>query len=361
MVAARRVVLYLCPMKFLDEAKVYIRSGDGGNGAVAFRREKFIEFGGPSGGNGGRGGDVIVGGVDGLNTLTDYRYQQHFKAQKGTHGMGKDRHGAGGKDLTLKVPVGTQIFDEDRETLLADLTKVGDRVVLAHGGNGGFGNAHFKSSTNRAPRNANPGQPGEEHWIWLRLKLIADAGLVGLPNAGKSTFLAAVSAARPKIADYPFTTLHPQLGVVNADGREFVLADIPGLIEGAHEGAGPGDRFPGHGEPCRVLLHLVGGTGDDAGAAYKTVRAELSAYGQGLADKPEIVALNKSDALGADAVKQQVARLKRVAKKAPLLISGVTGEGVREALRRLSEVIGAAPVSPKAKGAAEAAPWATPT
>src|SRR5580704_15323853 len=229
-------------MKFLDEAKVYVRSGDGGNGCVAFRREKFIEFGGPSGGDGGRGGDVVVECVDGLNTLIDYRYQQHFKARPGGGGMGKDRHGADGADVVLKVPVGTQIFDADRETLLGDLAAVGERMVLARGGNGGFGNAHFKSSTNRAPRHANPGQPGEERWIWLRLKLIADAGLVGLPNAGKSTFLAAVSAARPKIADYPFTTLHPQLGVVDVDGREFVLADIPGLIEGAHEGAGLGDR-----------------------------------------------------------------------------------------------------------------------
>ncbi len=329
-------------MKFLDEAKVYIRSGDGGNGAVAFRREKFIEFGGPSGGNGGRGGDVIIEAVDGLNTLIDYRYQQHFKAQKGTHGMGKDRHGAGGKNLTLKVPVGTQIFDEDHETLLADLTKVGDRVVLAHGGNGGFGNAHFKSSTNRAPRHANPGQPGEERWIWLRLKLIADAGLVGLPNAGKSTFLAAVSAARPKIADYPFTTLHPQLGVVEVDGREFVLADIPGLIEGAHEGAGLGDRFLGHIERCRVLLHLVDGTSEHAGKAYKTVRAELEAYDEQLATKTEILALNKADALSPDQLKQQVARLKRAAKKTPLVMSAATRQGVDEVLRALLKVIGEA-------------------
>src|ERR1700741_1684457 len=294
-------------MKFLDEAKVYIRSGDGGNGCVAFRREKYIEFGGPSGGNGGRGGDVIVEGVDGLNTLIDYTSQQHSKAQKGTNGMGKDRHGANGKAIVLKVPVGTQIFDEDRETLIHDFTTLGETFVLARGGNGGFGNAHFKSSTNRAPRNANPGQPGEERWIWLRLKLIADAGLVGLPNAGKSTFLAAVSAARPKIADYPFTTLHPQLGVVNADGREFVLADIPGLIEGAHEGIGLGDRFLGHVERCRVLLHLGDGTGEDAGVAYETVRAELAAYGHGLTEKPEIVALSKADAMTADDIKQQLA------------------------------------------------------
>ena len=291
-------------MKFLDEAKVYIRSGDGGNGCVAFRREKYIEFGGPSGGNGGRGGDVVIETVDGLNTLIDYRYQQHFKAQKGTNGMGKDRHGANGKPIVLKVPVGTQVFDEDRETLIHDFTKLGEKFVIAEGGNGGFGNAHFKSSTNRAPRNANPGQEGEERWIWLRLKLIADAGLVGLPNAGKSTFLAAVSAAKPKIADYPFTTLHPQLGVVDVDGREFVLADIPGLIEGAHEGAGLGDRFLGHVERCRVLLHLVDATCEHAGKAYKTVRGELEAYDGHLADKIEVVALNKIDAVTADELKQ---------------------------------------------------------
>src|SRR5216117_3973814 len=284
-------------MKFLDEAKVYIRSGDGGNGCVAFRREKFIEFGGPSGGNGGRGGDVIVEVVDGLNTLIDYRYQQHFKAPKGTNGMGKDRHGANGKSIVLKVPVGTQIFDEDRETLIHDFTELGEKFVLAEGGNGGFGNAHFKSSTNRTPRNANPGAPGEERWIWLRLKLIADAGLVGLPNAGKSTFLSVVSAAKPKIAGYPFTTLHPQLGVVSAQGREFVMADIPGLIEGAHEGAGLGTRFLGHVERCRALLHLVDGTQEDVVAAYRTVRAELKAYGGTLARKKEIVALNKTDAM----------------------------------------------------------------
>src|SRR5829696_5152828 len=326
-------------MKFLDEAKVYIRSGDGGNGCVAFRREKFIEHGGPSGGNGGRGGDVVVEAVDGLNTLIDYRYAQHFKAKPGVGGMGKDRHGAGGEDVVLKVPVGTQIFDEDKETMIADLTKIGDRVVLAVGGNGGFGNAHFKSSTNRAPRNANPGQPGDERWIWLRLKLIADAGLVGLPNAGKSTFLAAVSAARPKIADYPFTTLNPQLGVVESDGREFVLADIPGLIEGAHEGSGLGDRFLGHVERCRVLLHFVDGTGEHAGEAYKTVRAELAAYGHELTDKLEIVALNKADALTPDQLKEQTARLKRAAKKTPLVLSAVTGEGVREALRAVLKVV----------------------
>jgi GTP-binding protein len=287
-------------MKFLDEAKVYIRSGDGGNGCVSFRREKFIEFGGPNGGDGGKGGDVIVEAVEGLNTLIDYRYQQHFFAKNGRAGMGKDRHGANGADSVLKVPVGTQIYEEDRETLLADLTELGQRAVLARGGNGGFGNAYFKSSTNRAPRRANPGQPGEERTIRLRLKLIADAGI---------------------------------------DGREFVLADIPGLIEGAHEGVGLGDRFLGHVERCRVLLHLVDGTGGDAGAAYKTVRTEIAAYGNGLADKPEIVALSKADALSADDIKQQLARLKRAAKKQPLVVSAVSGDGVAEVLRALYRVI----------------------
>ncbi|HTS40621.1 MAG TPA: GTPase ObgE [Xanthobacteraceae bacterium] len=342
-------------MKFLDEAKIYVRSGDGGNGCVAFRREKFIEFGGPSGGDGGRGGSVIVEAVDGLNTLIDYRYQQHFKARPGGNGMGKDRHGANGADVVLKVPVGTQVFDEDKVTLLADLTEAGQRVVLAEGGNGGFGNAHFKTSTNRAPRHANPGEPGEERWIWLRLKLIADAGLIGLPNAGKSTFLAAVSAAKPKIADYPFTTLNPQLGVVRIDDTEFVLADIPGLIEGAHEGAGLGDRFLGHTERCRVLLHLVDGTGEHAGKDYKTVRAELEAYGQGLAEKPEIVALTKSDAMTAEQIKEQAARLKRAAKKTPLVISALAGDGVKEALRALLKIINAAQ-SPKGKRARVTAP-----
>src|SRR4051794_19869730 len=356
-VAARAALAYLSSMKFLDEAKVYIRSGDGGNGCVAFRREKFIEFGGPSGGNGGRGGDVVIEAVDGLNTLIDYRYQQHFKAQKGTNGMGKDRHGANGKPVLLKVPVGTQVFDEDRETLIHDFTKLGERFVLAEGGNGGFGNAHFKSSTNRSPRNANPGQPGDERWIWLRLKLIADAGLVGLPNAGKSTFLAAVSAARPKIADYPFTTLNPQLGVVESDGREFVLADIPGLIEGAHEGSGLGDRFLGHIERCRVLLHLVDGTGEHAGEAYKTVRAELEAYGQGLEDKHEIVALTKIDALTPEVIKQQAARLKRACKKTPLLLSAQSGKGVIEAKRALLEIIDSSGGTTAARRRAEAPAW----
>ena len=326
-------------MKFLDEAKIYIQSGAGGNGCISFRREKFIEFGGPNGGDGGHGGDVIAECVDGLNTLIDYRFQQHFNARPGGGGMGKDRHGAGGNDMVMKVPVGTQIYEEDGETMLADLARLGDRAMLAKGGNGGFGNARFKRSTNRAPRNANPGQPGEERTIRLRLKLVADAGVVGLPNAGKSTFLAAVSAARPKIADYPFTTLHPQLGVVDLDGRTFVLADIPGLIEGAHEGAGLGDRFLGHIERCRVLLHLVDGTGEHAGEDYKTVRAELNAYGEMLADKVEIVALNKADAMTPEQIKQQLARLKRASKKTPLVLSGATGAGVPEVLRALVKVI----------------------
>jgi GTPase len=343
-------------MKFLDEAKVYIRSGDGGNGCVSFRREKFIEYGGPNGGDGGKGGDVVALAVDGLNTLIDYRYQQHFTAKNGGGGMGKDRHGANGPDVMLKVPAGTQIYDEDGETLLADLTEAGESVVLARGGNGGFGNAHFKSSTNRAPRHANPGQPGAELTIRLWLKLIADAGIVGLPNAGKSTFLAAVSAAKPKIADYPFTTLHPQLGVVDADGREFVLADIPGLIEGAHEGVGLGDRFLGHVERCRVLLHLIDGTDGDAGAAYKTVRAELSAYGHDLVDKPEIVALNKADALSPDDIKQQTALLKRAAKKTPLVMSAVSGQGVPEVLRALMKIIEQARRADAAPSTADA-PW----
>ena len=266
-------------MKFLDQARVYIRSGGGGNGCISFRREKYVEFGGPDGGDGGRGGDVVAECVDNLNTLIDFRFRQHYRAKKGVDGMGRNRSGSRGEDAVLKVPPGTQIFAEDNETLLADLIEPGQRVVLAAGGNGGFGNAHFKSSTNRAPRRANPGEPGVETEIWLRLKLIADAGLVGLPNAGKSTFLAAVSAAKPKIADYPFTTLHPNLGVVRAGDRDFVLADIPGLIEGAHEGAGIGDRFLGHIERCRVILHLVDGTDEDPAGAYATIRGELAAYG----------------------------------------------------------------------------------
>jgi len=326
-------------MKFLDEAKVYIESGAGGNGCVSFRREKFIEFGGPNGGDGGNGGDVIVEAVNGLNTLIDYRFQQHFKAERGGNGMGKDRHGANGKDKIMKVPVGTEVYEEDGETLIADLTTVGQRITLAKGGNGGFGNAYFKSSTNQAPRNANPGQPAQELTIRLRLKLIADAGLIGLPNAGKSTFLATVTAAKPKIADYPFTTLHPQLGVVRVDEREFVIADLPGLIEGAHEGVGLGDRFLGHTERCRVLLHLVDGMTDDAGRDYRTVRGELEAYGQGLTDKPEIVALSKADAMTPEQIKTQVAKLKKACKKTPLVLSSASGQGVQEVLRALLKVI----------------------
>jgi len=322
-------------MKFLDQAKVFIRSGDGGAGSVSFRREKFIEFGGPDGGDGGRGGDVFVECVEGLNTLIDYRYQQHFKARPGGHGMGKNRAGGKGDDIILKVPKGTQIFDEDGETMIADMTELGRKFRLAKGGNGGFGNAYFTTSTNRAPRRANPGLEGEERWIWLRLKLIADAGLVGLPNAGKSTFLASVTAAKPKIADYPFTTLHPGLGVVRVDEREFVLADIPGLIEGAHEGLGLGDRFLGHVERCRVLLHLVDATSEHAGKSYKIVRAELDAYGNGLEDKPEIVALSKADAVTPEVLKEQKARLKRAAKKEPMVISAASGQGVQDALRAI--------------------------
>ncbi len=329
-------------MKFLDQAKVYVRSGDGGAGAVSFLREKFLEFGGPNGGNGGRGGDVVVECVDGLNTLIDYRYQQHFKARTGTHGMGKDRHGAKGADVVLKVPVGTQIFEDDNETLIADFTQVGQSMVLLKGGNGGFGNAHFKTASNQAPRHANPGQEGTEKWIWLRLKLIADAGLVGLPNAGKSTFLAAVSAAKPKIADYPFTTLHPNLGVVRIGERDFVLADIPGLIEGAHAGAGIGDRFLGHVERTGVLIHLIDGTAEKVTKAYRTIRAELAAYDAALAAKPEIVVLNKIDALSPDELKKKRMSLKRASKAEVMACSGVTGEGVPEVLYRVISILDAA-------------------
>jgi GTP-binding protein len=330
-------------VKFLDEAKIYIRSGDGGNGCVSFRREKFIEFGGPDGGDGGKGGDVYAEAVENLNTLIDYRYQQHFKARKGTNGAGRDRAGAKSDDVVLKVPVGTEILDDDRETVVADLDRPGKRVLLAKGGNGGFGNAHFKSSTNRAPRRANPGQEGEERWLWLRLKLIADVGLVGLPNAGKSTFLSKVSAARPKIADYPFTTLHPNLGVVNLDGQEFVVADLPGLIEGASEGAGLGTRFLGHLERCRVLLHLVDGTQEEPVAAYRTVRDELAAYGHGITNKPEVLAISKADAIAPDALKKIRTALKRAAKTDPLVVSAVSGQGVTEALRAVSRHLSESP------------------
>jgi len=326
-------------MKFLDQAKIYIRSGDGGAGSISFRREKYVQFGGPNGGDGGRGGHVIVECVDGLNTLIDYRYRQHFKGKTGVHGMGRDRSGPNGEDSILQVPVGTQVFEEDNETLIADMTEVGQRVVLLQGGNGGFGNAHFKTATNQAPRHANPGQEGKEMWIWLRLKLIADAGLVGLPNAGKSTFLAAVSRAKPKIADYPFTTLNPNLGVVDMENDGFVLADIPGLIEGAHEGAGLGDRFLGHVERTNILLHLVDGTEEDVVSAYQTIKGELQAYGHGLAEKPVIVALNKCDALTDDVVAERKAALEEAAGQEIMILSGVSGEGVRPVLHKLLKEI----------------------
>ncbi|MFL2655777.1 MAG: GTPase ObgE [Alphaproteobacteria bacterium] len=324
-------------MKFLDEAKVYVQSASGGNGCVAFRREKNVAYGGPNGGDGGRGGDVVLECVGGLNTLIDYRYQQHFKAQRGKDGQGANCSGASGVDAVLRLPVGTQILAEDKKTILADLTYEGQRVIIANGGDGGRGNAQFKSSINQAPRRAETGWPGEEAWLWLRLKLIADAGLVGMPNAGKSTFLSAVSRATPKIANYPFTTLHPVLGVVETDGNEFVVADIPGLVEGAHEGKGLGDRFLGHVERCRVLLHLIDGTSGVQAAieAYKTVRAELVAYGSGLADKPEIIALNKVDALIEDDIDEVSEALKRVSNQEVLCISAVAGHGVTETLRAI--------------------------
>ena len=326
-------------MKFLDQAKVYIRSGNGGAGSVSFRREKFLEFGGPDGGDGGRGGDVWAIAVDGLNTLIDYRYQQHFKAKTGMHGMGRNMTGAKGADSILKVPVGTQIFEEDNETLICDLTEIGQKFRLAKGGNGGFGNLHFTTSTNRAPRRANPGLEGEERTIWLRLKLIADGGLVGLPNAGKSTFLAAVTAAKPKIADYPFTTLHPNLGVARIDAREFVLADIPGLIEGAHEGIGIGDRFLGHVERCRVLLHLVSAQEDDVAKAYTTIRGELDAYGHGLSDKPEIVALSQVDILDDETKAQKIKELEKASGQSVIAFSAVSHQGLDNTLRAVAKVI----------------------
>lgn len=326
-------------MKFLDQAKVYIRSGNGGAGSVSFRREKFLEFGGPDGGDGGRGGDVWAIAVDGLNTLIDYRYQQHFKAKTGMHGMGRNMTGAKGADSILKVPVGTQIFEEDNETLICDLTEIGQKFRLAKGGNGGFGNLHFTTSTNRAPRRANPGLEGEERTIWLRLKLIADGGLVGLPNAGKSTFLAAVTAAKPKIADYPFTTLHPNLGVARIDAREFVLADIPGLIEGAHEGIGIGDRFLGHVERCRVLLHLVSAQEDDVAKAYTTIRGELDAYGHGLSDKPEIVALSQVDILDDETKAQKIKELEKASGQSVIAFSAVSHQGLDNTLRAVAKII----------------------
>ncbi|MEM8554913.1 MAG: GTPase ObgE [Pseudomonadota bacterium] len=322
-------------MKFLDLAKVYLRSGSGGNGAVSFRREKYIEYGGPDGGDGGRGGDVFAEAVEGLNTLIDFRYQQHFFAKNGQGGMGRQRTGKSGDPIVLKVPVGTEILEEDQETVIADLAEVGASATLAKGGNGGFGNLHFKTSTNQAPRNANPGQPGVERTIWLRLKLIADAGLLGLPNAGKSTFLAATSNARPKIADYPFTTLHPNLGVVGVDNVEFVMADIPGLIEGAHEGRGIGDRFLGHVERCAVLLHLVDGTSEDVAADYHTIIHELEAYGGALADKPRLTVLNKVDALDDEERAERRSALEQACGERVREMSGVSGAGVTDVLRAL--------------------------
>ncbi len=340
-------------MKFLDQTKIYLKSGNGGPGSVSFRREKSIEFGGPNGGNGGRGGSVIAEAVDGLNTLIDYRFQQHQKAKNGMHGEGRDRTGASAKDLIMKVPVGTQILEEDNDTLIADLSRLGQRTVLAVGGDGGYGNAHFKTSTNRAPRRFDPGWPGEERTVWLRLKLIADAGLVGAPNAGKSTFLAATTRAKPKIADYPFTTLNPQLGVVLAGDEEFVLADLPGLIEGAHEGTGLGDRFLGHVERCGALLHLVDGTEEDVAGQYRMIRGELEAYGHGLSEKVEIVALNKCDALTEDDIATKRAELVAESGTDVVCLSGVAGLGVEDVLltlyghvkaRRRADAEAAAPV-----------------
>jgi GTP-binding protein len=327
-------------MKFLDQAKIYLKSGDGGDGVTAFRREKFIQNGGPDGGDGGRGGDIVFEAVENLNTLIDFRYTQHFKAKKGGNGAGSDRTGAAAPTLLIKVPIGTQVFDDDRETMLADLDASGKKIVLLRGGDGGFGNAKFKTSTNRAPRRSDKGWPGEERWVWLRLKLIADAGLVGLPNAGKSTFLKAVSGANPKIADYPFTTLHPQLGVVRLSmTEEFVLADIPGLIEGAHEGTGLGDRFLGHVERCAVLLHLIDGAAGSVVDAWRTIRHELEAYGGGLEDKPEIIVLNKMDSMTPREFSSRRAALAKASGATVMGISAVTGQGVKEVLRTLQNVI----------------------
>ena len=338
-------------MKFLDQCKIYIRSGNGGGGAVSFRREKYIEYGGPDGGDGGRGGDVWIEAVEGLNTLIDFRYSQHFKAGTGIHGMGRNRHGAAGEDVVLRVPVGTEVLDEERETLIVDLDHPGQRVLLAKGGNGGWGNDRFKGPINQAPYHANPGQDGEEHLLWLRLKLIADVGLAGLPNAGKSTFLAAASAARPKIADYPFTTLAPNLGIVDLSSEErFVLADIPGLIEGASEGAGLGTRFLGHVERTAVLVHLVDCTQTDVVEAWRTVRRELEAYGSGLGDKSEILALSKVDALDADTLQMQKDALEDAAGHPVSLVSGVSGQGVRDLLREAWRQVLARRAEAKAAG-----------
>ena len=342
-------------MKFLDQAKIYTRSGHGGPGAVSFRREAHVPLGGPDGGNGGRGGNVVALAVNGLNTLIDYRYQQHFKAESGRPGAGRDRSGASGKDIIMRLPIGTQVLSDDQQTVLADLTYEGQSIILAKGGIGGKGNAFFKSSTNRAPRKSQPGEVGHEMWAWLRLKLIADAGLLGMPNAGKSTFLSAVSAARPKIADYPFTTLHPNLGVVGIDSKEFVMADIPGLIEGAHKGAGLGHRFLGHVERCRILLHLIDATGEDPVAAWGVLRQELKAYGGNLYDKPEIVGLTKLDATPEDYAADLASALRDAGAGKVLALSAVTGAGVTPVLRQLISVVEISRA--KEQEPDEAVPW----
>jgi len=322
-------------MHFLDQAKIFIRSGAGGPGAVSFRREKFVEYGGPDGGDGGKGGDILFEAVDGLNTLIDFRYAQHFRADRGKGGAGRNQTGAGGKDLVVKVPVGTQVLSDDKEHVLADFTETGQRIVLLKGGEGGRGNASFKTATNRAPRQHGTGWPGEEMWVWLRLKLIADAGLVGLPNAGKSTFLNAVSNAKAKVGDYPFTTLHPKLGVVRHKGREFVIADIPGLIEGAAEGAGIGDRFLGHVERTRVLLHLVDANNEDVAEAYRTVRGELEAYGAGLTDKPEVAALSKADTIDDELAEALTGELTDATGRRAIAVSAASGAGLEAVLDAL--------------------------
>ena len=343
-------------MKFLDQAKIFIRSGNGGPGSVSFRREANVPYGGPDGGDGGRGGDIVAKCVNGLNTLIDFRYQQHFKAESGRPGAGRDKSGLSGKQIILRLPVGTQILSNDQTTILADLTRVGQEIILAKGGEGGHGNAFFKSSTNQAPRKSQPGIPGLEMWVWLRLKLIADAGLVGLPNAGKSTFLSVVSAAKPKIADYPFTTLHPNLGVVAIDGKEFVMADIPGLIEGAHEGAGIGHRFLGHVERCRVLLHLIDATHTDPIASWRTIRTELSAYDDGLARKPEIIALSKCDSAPDDYITDLIKELQKAGAKNILRLSSVTGSGLNEVLRAIDDVIQSERIKEENEGKVQE-PW----
>jgi GTP-binding protein len=343
-------------MKFLDQAKIFIRSGNGGPGSVSFRREANVPYGGPDGGDGGRGGDIVAKCVNGLNTLIDFRYQQHFKAESGRPGAGRDKSGLSGKQIILRLPVGTQILSDDQTTILADLTRVGQEIILVKGGEGGHGNAFFKSSTNQAPRKSQPGISGLEMWVWLRLKLIADAGLVGLPNAGKSTFLSVVSAAKPKIADYPFTTLHPNLGVVAIDGKEFVMADIPGLIEGAHEGAGIGHRFLGHVERCRVLLHLIDATHTDPIASWRTIRTELSAYDDGLARKPEIIALSKCDSAPDDYITDLIKELQKAGAKNILRLSSVTGSGLNEVLRAIDDVIQSERIKEENEGKVQE-PW----